>query len=267
MKLVNHILIKSFCGMVLLSGSLFANENVDLVKQVTSETIKEKQLLQAGPRALSDEEHIALKKQRAALDGEECTLDKQEATGQSQESQDQEHPVREEKISHGAYYYYSSHPFAWHVPYLMINDREKVELNDGTIWSVNFWDRWKLKDWLTSDIIFILPNSKLFWDYTLVNQRTGDYVDVNLSELEIFPYDATFSGNRLWIVDIDDLNDVIYLSDGSRWEVSVFDDALIHNWQLGQVVIVGINNGYNSALFPNILINFSKLNYVHAECR
>lgn len=273
--------VKVLCLVTLCSTTLLATEPKD----------KESYLLMAGTKRLSKDEDEAIKEQRAlkALQtkndeetdesGNSETLKNltqikvNSASGAQEEVENLSEKITNdgtyspEKITNGAYYF-TSHEGAIHTAYSVSEFREKIKLNDGTIWSVSFSDRWKLIDWLITDGIFILPKHSFFsiYNYVLVNQRTGDYVDVNLCELEVLTYDPTYYGNRKWIIDIDYFGNYITLNDYSVWDITFDDDSIMKYWRIGDVVTIGINDGWDSTLNPNLLIHFDSLNYVRADC-
>lgn len=272
MKKFVSIGIKSLCAFILLSSTLHASSEF---------TEEGSQIILAGTKRLSQEEENkirelrALKAQQAEEEngGKENSPSKQSLKNlipvnvNSASKQKDGGKGTPEKISHGAYYF-TSHEGAIHTAFSVSEFREKIKLNDGTIWSVSFSDRWKLIDWTLSDGIFILPHHSFFssYDYVLVNQRTGDYVDVNLTELEVLTYDYTYYGNRYWIKDIDYFGNFVTLNDNSIWDISFDDDSILMHWNNGDVVTVGINDGWDSTLRPNILIHFNTLKYVRADC-
>lgn len=271
MKKKFSLSICSLCTLFLLTGSLYgADEESDSSKQ-------EIQIIPAGTKRFSQEEDVAIKEERAKAqqdaesEGNSTSKKIKDLISVNVASTSKKstghHFHGLEKITHGAYYF-TSHEDAIHTALSVSEYREKVKLNDGTIWNVSSYDRWKLIDWLVSDGIFILPNSSFFsiYDYVLVNQRTGDYVDVNLCELEVLSWDPTYYGNRHWVISIDYFGNFVTLEDGSVWDIAYADDSILQRWYVGDVVTIGINDGWDSGVRPNILIHFNTLRYVRADC-
>lgn len=187
------------------------------------------------------------------------------------EQQEEKEPNQDEQPSEELLpmaVYHTSHPGALHTTFKNWNYGEKIELNDGSIWAVSLFDQWKVNAWLASDIILVKLNHSFLSShrYELVNQSTGDYVDVDLVELEVLPYDASFYGQRAWVVAIDYLANIVTLQDGSVWTVSFSDDSILRTWRVGDVVILGVNDCWDSTLRPNLLINFNTLSHIKANC-
>lgn len=164
--------------------------------------------------------------------------------------------------------YQTSHPGALHTTFKNWDFGTKVELNDGSIWAVSTFERWKINTWSSSDVILVKLNQRFLasHQYELVNQRTGDYVDVDLVELEVLPYDATFYGQRSWIIAVDYLANNVILQDGSLWDISYGDDAAFRTWRVGDVIILGVNDSWDASIRPNLLINFNTLTHARANC-
>lgn len=230
-------------GLLLLSLSLLNYPLYGIEESKANDV--ESEFIQAGDRAVDQEEQMLEKEKRAQKDEE----------------------YKEEGMVAQSVYY-TSHPAAYHTFYRNWDYGMKVELNDGSIWSVASKDQWKVNTWYSTDIILIKQNFSFFspYDYELVNQRCGDRVDVNLLELEILPYDSTFFGQRSWVISIDYFNNIVTLQDGSVWTVSFDDDSTLATWRLGDVVIIGVNDGWDNTIRPNLLINFNTLNDVRANC-
>lgn len=153
--------------------------------------------------------------------------------------------------------YFTTHHGVYSYPDLVTFNGDTVYLSNGTTWMVSLFDSYKTLNWLTSDSIIVMPNPDAFsiYDYCLVNLNTGAQVQVNL-----------ISATKLYMITaIDRINDIVYLSDGSSWGVSIFDSSRLYNWYVGDAVILGINNDPLS-IRPNILINPHTLNYVCTTC-
>jgi len=158
--------------------------------------------------------------------------------------------------------YYNSHDGAYHFPVAVTYLGDEVTLEDGSIWKVASWDKWKTLNWLTTDTILVTQNKYMFSSYKfmLVNQDTGKEVEVNLALGPI--YSGCYTR---WIVSVDSWNDQILLNDGSLWEMSSIDYFITKNWFVNDTVIIGVNES-SSVLRPNILINVNMLNYARGIC-
>ena len=64
-----------------------------------------------------------------------------------------------------------------------------------------------------------------------------------------------------WIVAIDYYRNIVFLEDGSVWNMSSLDAGVIDQWVINDVVMIGVNTGWLSSYNPNILINVNMLNY------
>ncbi|HEY4832719.1 MAG TPA: hypothetical protein VIH61_09205, partial [Waddliaceae bacterium] len=138
-----------------------------------------------------------------------------------------------------------------------------VELEDGSIWTVSSNDRYKTLDWMTGDVIIVLPNNSLFssYYYCLVNLNTGATAKVNLTLGPIF--NGIFTH---WIVAINYAYREICLEDGSVWKISSLNDSILYKWLPNDTVIIGVNSGWLSCINPNMLINVNINNYVVGGC-
>lgn len=171
---------------------------------------------------------------------------------------------KEERITSDVHYHHNgnySHPGAFHRPHCVSSFGETIELEDGSIWSVSYGDRWKTISWLRDDVITIFPNTSWFGtDFRMVNQNTGDTVDVDLRYGPVLGNIFTYK-----IVDIDYMNGIVYLQDSS-WAISINDETVIYSWHVGDTVIIGHNDGWNSTIRPHILINVNVNDFACANC-
>ena len=112
-----------------------------------------------------------------------------------------------------------------------------------------------------TDLVVITPNHGWFsaYDFRLTNQNTGDSILVNLVLGPIAPmYGSIYTH---WIIALDYYNNIVYLEDGSLWRMSSFDSHTVNEWIAGDIMIIGVNDGWFSSFSPNILINVAMLNY------
>jgi len=109
--------------------------------------------------------------------------------------------------------------------------------------------------------LVITPNHAWFsvYDYVITNQNTGVAVQVNLVVGPL--YNAVY---RHYIVAIDYVLDHVVLDDGSVWTMTDF--TVMNQWVPGDTVIVGVNDGWFSSSYPNILINVNTLSYARGIC-
>lgn len=235
--------------------------------------------IEVGTRALSETEQMAIKKDRSQREQQQKSQDNSEEQDNDQARVNQTitvQKVAEESSEEGQEQlieksapvaksdsYVTSHEGAIHRPIGHSILGDTIELEDGSIWSVRSGDRYKIFNWLGSDSILILPNHKWFssYDYALVNQNTGETIQVNLTFGPI--YNGVYTH---WIVAIDYYNRKICLEDGSIWNISYFDEGMLNNWLVNDTIIIGINDGWFASSRPNILINVNMNNYITGKC-
>lgn len=255
-KLLCKLVLSGFCGAVILSGQLLANEEVQ--DQQSNQNIP------VGIRALKPAEQVVLQEKRAAKDAE-C---QDEAEAVQQEGQpvtaanNEDGRLQSKSLMNKAYTYYTTHAGALHWPISVSPYGDTVQLEDGSIWTVNVWDRSQTLNWLATDTIIIVPGSYFsVYGYKLINVNTGAQVEVNLTLGPV--YNGVFTH---WIAAIDYFWNEIILEDGTVWKF-FWDDSVMKNWLINDTVIIGINDGAFSSSEPNILINVSMLNYARCKCK
>lgn len=132
-----------------------------------------------------------------------------------------------------------------------------AELTDGSTWFVDPDEYAALSNWNPMAPVIITQNHAWRWrspyDFRLTNQWTGQSVGINIDLGPISPVYACFYTH--WIVDIDYYKNIVYLEDGSKWHMSIFDSSTISQWVPGDIVIIGVNDGWLFAYNPNMLIN------------
>lgn len=258
MKLLSLHTLWHACSAMLLAGTLQATE------------IKDK--VQAGDRCLSKAEYAAIQEGRA-LEAKKFEKIKDNLISEAQKAKDAlknaikisgdtaSAPLT--SLSAMASVYYTTHQGAFHQPMAVSFFGDYVTLEDGSEWAVNPGDTYKTLNWLTSDIILIMPNYTWFssFNYKFINQATGVSVEVNLRTY-INPLLHSVYNHR--VVAIDDILQMIWLEDGSAWSISSSDYS--EKWQINDTVIIGLNDGWQSSSKPNILINANLLHYVRANC-
>lgn len=243
MKIRPYYLI-ALMGVLLFSGTLAANT---IASEQIPEQIQDLRT-EIGTDPMSEEEKKLVKEERYH--------EHPKAAIAADASED------EEKITNGMIYF-TSHPGAFHNPLIVFNGGELVEIEDGSRWYVAPEDRYKTLNWYTSDAVVITPNYSWFslYDYQMINQNTGATIRVNLN---IGPFHNGIFTH--WVIGFDDILGLVYLEDGSVWNVSPYDDNITKLWLHEDRVIIGVNTGWDSDIRPNILINVRKLNYIRANC-
>ncbi len=130
------------------------------------------------------------------------------------------------------------------------DDGEIIQLKDASKWEVKYRGRQKVLGWASDDEIFIKPCASCFssYRYVLYNRTLNQAIEANLKSGPL-PMGAL----TLKVRNIDPYHRLILLNDNTIWRLeSDFDLA---HWQLGQRVIVGLNNKWRTEPYPQILIN------------
>lgn len=253
-KLIN-IVLSSLCGTFLLAGSLLADV------QEQSQKLKN---IPVGIRALNPTEYAAMQELRATEDCEDMVEEEiNDQAGQLITAVKDDSRLQSKSLTSKLYTYYTTHAGALHWAISVTPFGDSVQLEDGSIWSVSSWDRYKTLNWLSSDTILVAQSSNYFsiYGYKLINVNTGAEVEVNLTLGPIYNSVYTY-----YIVGIDYFWNEVMLNDGTVWKF-FWDDSVMKKWLINDTVIIGINDGAFSGSEPNILINVSMLNYARCVCK
>jgi hypothetical protein len=260
----SQLTLKLMVGVVVLTGSLYAEEETQQIVQ---------KQIEAGKRASTPAQLTQLQEKRL-LEASEGSVEEDTSTAQpTEEMLAISKTLRENDLKPMAKSfpkdilskttYTTSHPGALHYPASVSYFGATVTLGDGSMWNIYSGDRYLTLNWYISDLVLILPNHNLFsiYNYCLVNQQTGVSVQANLA---VGPY---YNGmNTYWIVAFDDYNNQVCLNDGSIWSVSSLDSYCLKSWYSNDTLIMGFNDDFYSSIRPNILINVNTLNHVRANC-
>lgn len=159
---------------------------------------------------------------------------------------------------------YAVHPASYQIAsffYSAETHSIMTELTDGSQWFVNGSEFNAIHDWAVTDPVIITQNHAWIspFAFRLTNQRTGESLGISIYLGPIEP----IYGSRLthWITAIDDYNNIVYLEDGSIWYMSAFDKGTFTQWVPGDIVIIGVNDGWLFAYNPNMLINVATLDF------
>lgn len=273
MTKLSLMIMRCFCGAMLVAGSLFATEDAQVDQHIP-----------VGTRMLSKSEHAAIQEHRAMQDeqmldenGQPAAMEEENLAAleagkcpcqdKDKDKKPKKCPCKDKdkdkKELQPKAIYTTSHIGCYHKPKAVSPLGDTVELEDGSIWSVKSSDRFKTLDWLASDTIIVTPNHSWFstYDFVLNNQNTGESVESVLSLGPI--YNGIYTH---WITAIDYNNNMIWLEDGSSWRITVWDYSVISKWLINDTVIVGIWDGWFSTDNPNIMINVSMNNYARGKC-
>lgn len=143
---------------------------------------------------------------------------------------------------------------------------DMVEFQNGSVWQVNPRYVVKLSIWLpNSDGIVVMQDTSWFFSrykYRLVNTATGDVVAADMQL-------GAFADRVPFIVDIDPNDRKIFLSDGTAWKISGWDDFIYHNksstdlkkrrWLSKDGIIVGANASYWGGPFILLNVNMNQV--------
>ena len=148
-------------------------------------------------------------------------------------------------------YLYRIHNDAYYHLFGFSDNGDVVQLHDASKWAVPYNQRNTVLYWTQSDDLFIKPKSSCFssYQYVLYNRTTQQAVEVNLIHQPLPMGHYTFR-----IVNIEPYARLVQLSDNTVWQIDSQDYNFPY-WQIGQRVLVGVNNNWRTAPLPHILIN------------
>lgn len=159
-------------------------------------------------------------------------------------------------------YVASTHPGAYHQLKKVTLPGGMVVLEDGSEWvgAPYYWEA--MEQWAEDDPLLLTPYKPWFFHYfefKLVNQRTGDEVLVNWCK----PPDRSSAFTRT-IAQRHSYE--IVLDDGTRWRIKGGDRPTIKFWKKNDIVIIATNGGSFSWSNPNVLINMRNSSWVRCAC-
>lgn len=127
-----------------------------------------------------------------------------------------------------------------------------IQLHDGSLWKVNAWDMYKIRDWASNDVLSLSCTEFLYGEkYQIANSVTGQSVLVNLVDGPVL-----FGPNTHWVASIDHYAHRIYLENGTCWNVRYWDQNKLSEWAVNDTVILGDATGWwNDVLLINVNMN------------
>jgi hypothetical protein len=134
-----------------------------------------------------------------------------------------------------------------------------LTLEDRSQWKVSDEDIAEVASWKDHELVEISPNYlSSSHAYYITNKETDSYVQANLisAPLRGSPYAVTIKGTNYRYS--------FSLSNGTKWEVSFSDLALVRNWYVNDLVIIGVNNEWFSS-YTHILINTHTNTFVRVQ--
>ena len=159
-----------------------------------------------------------------------------------------------------AYLHYI-HKLAYTFPVALINGGQKLELIDGSVWYVNPFQRYQVRQWVQAQTVFIKPSAFSGYPYVLYNRDTSEAVEVQFETMPQY-----YQMYRQRIREINYTLGLVYLNDVEQtvWQVNPSDLA-INFWEKGDYIVVGVNNDWRIAFYPHILINTTIEDAPHCE--
>jgi hypothetical protein len=150
---------------------------------------------------------------------------------------------------------------SYHWIFALTSFQDYLEIEDGSIWQIDPYEGYKLRNWLMNDPIMITQNREWFssFQFRIINKGTGTSVKADLSQGPIL--DGDYS---LQIAHVIHQTGEIVLSDESRWLISSRDFSPFYQFAIGDYIIVGVNSGWDSGC-PFILINSNLNRFVRAK--
>lgn len=148
-------------------------------------------------------------------------------------------------------YLYRIHNDTYYHLVAFSDNGDVVQLHDGSKWAIHPSQRHAVLYWVQSDNVFIKPQSSCFSSYKFVlhNHTMQQSVEANLINPPLPMGVYTFR-----IINIEPYARLVILSDNTVWQVDATDSNFPY-WQIGQRVVIGLNNHWRNSPLPNILIN------------
>ena len=159
-------------------------------------------------------------------------------------------PLTEMGHFNDGYYLQRIHTDSYYHLVAYSDNGDVVQLHDASKWEIEWKVCEKVLRWEPRDDIFIKPCASWFsrYKYVLYNHTKNQAVEANLINPPLPMGAYTFR-----IVNIQPYERLVLLSDNTVWQVN--SDAYFPYWQVGQRVMVGVNNKWRTAPFPHILLN------------
>lgn len=161
-----------------------------------------------------------------------------------------------------------SYSHAMHRHYLIgvSYDGRFIDTEDGSRWEIAPSDAYKVLRWRGDETYLITPNDNWLYSseypYTIVNQQRGSSAR---SKLILGP--SSEGENVHWIINYDPYLRLVYLENGTVWNVAEDDYPYFARWQVNHIVIIGNYSPWFYFFYPydSILINVNMNHYVHAK--
>jgi len=155
--------------------------------------------------------------------------------------------------------------------FLYSKSGEFVELEDGSLWSINPSNKKTLQSWSPGDPLILAPTSSsalLGYPYYISNRNTESYIYVSLHQKPLQRGANTF---EISYINPNSGNVTIYNGESHcGFIVNSKDFPLLHGWEVANPILVGLNDNWiakKDFLWKHnfILVNLEKNNFVKAS--
>lgn len=131
-----------------------------------------------------------------------------------------------------------------------------MQLTDSSKWFVTNHKRIMVTHWKKSDEIFIKPAHSAIWPQVLISYK---YVLYNrtkneVAEVALKSPPLPMGVETRVIQHIEPYQRLVQLSDGTVWQIDP-SDTNFQDWRQGHRLMIGVNNGWRTAVYPQILVN------------
>lgn len=139
--------------------------------------------------------------------------------------------------------------------------RKAVILDDCSVWRVNPTDLNKFPNWKAGDFLLITQNRNWFshYNYRIINHSRQESMEAYLHEK---PDINGKHSHSIFAMNFD--NGKLVFKNNSVWELCQSDYSTYRNWAINDLIIVGINTGWQSD-YTHILINIDTDSWVRAK--
>ncbi len=143
---------------------------------------------------------------------------------------------------------------------------DMIQLHDASTWFIHPQQRHIVLSWKLHDDIFIKRTASCFsyYKYVLYNRMTKEAVEANLKSPTPNSPNPPMGIPVFRIINIDMHNRLIQLNDNSFWFINP-NSYDFSRWQIGQRLLVGVNNQWRSNDYPHLFINVDRYGEPHVE--
>lgn len=144
-------------------------------------------------------------------------------------------------------------PIYLHYINSITQNRDFIELEDGSKWKIDTDDIEDTYPWRMGDTVILSPNFKWFSSYYYKIKNLTTHRE---TEIKVNPYKGPveFGPYSHWIVSIDRQNRQLFLENGTSWEIAKCNSDIFDQWAINDTIILGVSNSWCSS-YDSILIN------------